>query len=97
MDIDKLVARIMQRSKRSDGKLTKDDLPERLQGRFEKIDANSDGFIDASELREWLTKVKRRAEMLEKQLPAATTPTATTPAAATPAAAPPTATPPPNP
>jgi collagen type III alpha len=74
VDVNKLVARIMERSKRADGKLTKDDLPERLQARFEKIDANSDGVVDAGELRDWLTKVKRRAEMLEKQLPAATTP-----------------------
>ena len=59
-DVDKLAARLMQRSTRPDGKLTKSDLPERLQERFEKIDANHDGLVDAAELRAWLTKVAAR-------------------------------------
>ena len=66
MDVDALVKRLMQLSKRPDGKLTKADLPERMQGRFDKIDTNSDGLVDETELRDWLTKVKRRLEIMEK-------------------------------
>ena len=66
MDVDAMVKRVMQLSKRPDGKLTKADLPERMQGRFDKIDANGDGLVDETELRDWLTKVKRRLEMVEK-------------------------------
>ncbi len=61
-DVDQTVKRIMKQSKRSDGKLTKDDLPERLRDRFEKIDTNHDGFVDADELRTWLTMVKQRLQ-----------------------------------
>ena len=50
----------MKRSSRPDGKLTKSDLPERMQDRFDKIDTNQDGFVDEAELRTWLTKVKRQ-------------------------------------
>jgi Ca2+-binding EF-hand superfamily protein len=66
MDVDALVKRLMQLSKRPDGKLTKADLPERMQGRFDKIDTNGDGLVDETELRDWLTKVKRRLEIVEK-------------------------------
>ncbi|HEX3998300.1 MAG TPA: EF-hand domain-containing protein [Pirellulales bacterium] len=59
-DVDKLVSRLMQRSTRADGKLTKSDLPDRMQTRFEKIDENHDGLVDENELRAWLTKVKRQ-------------------------------------
>jgi Ca2+-binding EF-hand superfamily protein len=59
-DVDKLVARLMKLSSRADGKLTKGDLPERLQSRFDKIDANQDGLVDETELREWLTEAKRQ-------------------------------------
>ena len=66
MDVDAMVKRVMQLSKRPDGKLTKADLPERMQARFDKIDANGDGLVSEAELRDWLTKVKRRLEMVEK-------------------------------
>jgi Ca2+-binding EF-hand superfamily protein len=59
-DVDKLVARIMQRSTRSDGQLTKGELPERLQNHFDKIDQNRDGLVSEAELRAWLNKVKQR-------------------------------------
>lgn len=59
-DIDRVVERLMKLSTRPDGKLTKSDLPERLQARFDKIDANKDGLIDKAELRAWLTNVKRQ-------------------------------------
>jgi Ca2+-binding EF-hand superfamily protein len=52
----------LAQSKRPDGKLTKDDLPERLRDRFDKIDANHDGLIDEQELHDWLATVQRRLE-----------------------------------
>jgi hypothetical protein len=61
-DVDQAVKRIVGRSSRSDGKLTKNELPERLQDRFDKIDANQDGLVDADELRAWLTKAKQRVQ-----------------------------------
>lgn len=36
--------------KNSDGKLSKDEVPERMQERFDELDANKDGFLDAGEL-----------------------------------------------
>ncbi len=59
-DVDTLVGRLMKLSSRPDGKLTKSDLPERMQARFDKIDTNQDGLIDETELRSWLTKVNRQ-------------------------------------
>ena len=34
-----------------DGKISKTEMPEKLQKRFEKLDANADGFIDLNELK----------------------------------------------
>tara|TARA_R110001592_G_scaffold176503_3_gene416196 strand:- start:69324 stop:71324 length:2001 start_codon:yes stop_codon:yes gene_type:complete len=36
--------------KNSDGKISKDEAPERMQERFDELDANKDGFLDAAEL-----------------------------------------------
>ncbi|MCA9015069.1 MAG: hypothetical protein KDA77_07025, partial [Planctomycetaceae bacterium] len=36
--------------KNSDGKVSKDEAPERLQERFDTLDVNKDGFLDAGEL-----------------------------------------------
>ena len=57
---DRLIKRLLALSKRNDGKLTKDDLPERLRDRFDKIDTNHDGVIDEAELRDWIAKVQAR-------------------------------------
>lgn len=44
-------AGMLQRlDKDSDGKLSKDETPERMQERFDELDANKDGFLDAGEL-----------------------------------------------
>ena len=55
-DVDTLVTRLMHKSSRSDGQLTKSDLPDRLQNRFDKIDTNHDGLISDAELRAFLEK-----------------------------------------
>lgn len=39
--------------KNKDGKLTKDELPERLRGNFNRVDADSDGFISRDEDRKF--------------------------------------------
>ncbi len=44
------VSRIMQHDKNKDGKITKDELPERAQRMFDRLDANSDGAITKAEL-----------------------------------------------
>ena len=44
------VARLMQEDKNGDGKLTKDEVPERMQRMFDRVDANGDGAIDKAEL-----------------------------------------------
>ena len=46
----RLVVRLMQFDKNGDGKLAKDELPERLQALFEKGDLNKDGFLDKEEI-----------------------------------------------
>jgi Ca2+-binding EF-hand superfamily protein len=64
-NVEQRLKRLLAQSKRPDGKLTKDDLPERLRDRFDKIDANHDGLIDEQELRDWLATVQRRLEAIQ--------------------------------
>ena len=42
--------RLMANDANKDGKLAKSELPERMQGMFERIDTNTDGFADKAEL-----------------------------------------------
>lgn len=44
------VERMMNNDKNKDGKLTKDELPERMQAMFDRIDTNKDKEIDKAEL-----------------------------------------------
>jgi Ca2+-binding EF-hand superfamily protein len=45
-----MVARLMSFDANKDGKLTKDEVPERMQGIFERADANKDGVLTKEEL-----------------------------------------------
>ncbi|QDV52956.1 EF-hand domain-containing protein [Gimesia fumaroli] len=44
------VSRMMNNDKNKDGKLTKDELPERMQPMFDRIDTNKDKEVDKAEL-----------------------------------------------
>jgi hypothetical protein len=48
---DQIVERLMAFDKNKDGKVTKDELPERMQGLIAKGDTNKDGALDREEIR----------------------------------------------
>ena len=47
---DDMVARLMAFDANKDGKLTKDEVPERMQGIYERADTNKDGVLTKEEL-----------------------------------------------
>ncbi|MCC7086995.1 MAG: hypothetical protein IT427_18505 [Pirellulales bacterium] len=55
-----LLARLKQLDKDGDGKFKKDELPERLQELFDKLDANGDEEIDEVEMKQALPRLMRR-------------------------------------
>jgi Ca2+-binding EF-hand superfamily protein len=50
VNVDEIVARMLQFDKNADGKLSKDELPERMVGMMERGDTNHDGFLTRDEL-----------------------------------------------
>jgi hypothetical protein len=56
---EQIVERILSFDKNGDGKLTKDELPERMQYLFEKGDANKDGVLDKEEIRNLATTLSQ--------------------------------------
>src|SRR5262249_29943248 len=56
---DDVVARIMSFDKNGDGKITKDELPERMQDLIERGDANKDGALDKDEIKQLATELAR--------------------------------------
>ena len=50
----------MTYDKNGDGKLSKDELPERLKPLMDRADANKDGFLDKAELTEVAQRQGRR-------------------------------------
>ena len=44
-----LAARIMSFDADDDGRVTRDEMPERMRQRFDRMDENGDGAIDAGE------------------------------------------------
>jgi Ca2+-binding EF-hand superfamily protein len=52
---DDLVATLMAFDKNHDGKLSKDELPERFQGLFDRADLNKDGVLTQDELKKSAT------------------------------------------
>ena len=53
------VERLLQNDKNKDGKLTKDELPERMQRALQFADANKDGALDKNELKKLVERIKR--------------------------------------
>ena len=58
LTVDQIVDRIMSFDKNKDGKITKDELPERLQNLIEKGDTNKDGALDKDEIKALATKLQ---------------------------------------
>jgi hypothetical protein len=58
LSVDQIVDRIMSFDKNKDGKITKDELPERLQNLIEKGDTNKDGALDKDEVKALATKLQ---------------------------------------
>lgn len=55
LSVDDIVARIMSFDKNKDGKVTKDELPERMQYLIERGDTNKDGALDKDEIKKLVT------------------------------------------
>ena len=50
-----------QLDKNNDGKISKDEAPDRMKERFDQMDANSDGVLDKAEQEEVLKRIRERA------------------------------------
>ncbi len=46
------VRRLLENDADGDGRLVREELPEQMQGRFDRVDANQDGVIDEEELKQ---------------------------------------------
>jgi Ca2+-binding EF-hand superfamily protein len=58
--ISAFVERIMSRDADGDGKVTKDELPDRAQQMFDRADRNEDGVLEEGELRQAAQWMRRR-------------------------------------
>jgi EF hand len=59
LTVDQIVERIMSFDKNKDGKITKDELPERMQFLIEKGDTNKDGALDKDEIKKLAADLAR--------------------------------------
>jgi Ca2+-binding EF-hand superfamily protein len=57
-----MIERLRGMDKNNDGKFSKDELPPRLQERFDALDANKDGSVELDELRAFRPDAGRRGE-----------------------------------
>lgn len=55
-----ILARLREADKDGDGKISRDEAPERLRPLFERIDANGDGKLDETELRQMAERFQGR-------------------------------------
>jgi len=54
-----MLGRLMENDKNGDGKLQKDELPERMQQIMERADTNADGALDKAELEAMASRMQR--------------------------------------
>jgi Spy/CpxP family protein refolding chaperone len=59
LTVDQIVERLMSFDKNNDGKLTKDELPERMQDLIAKGDTNKDGVLDKDEVKALAAKLQQ--------------------------------------
>ncbi len=59
LSVDQIVERIMSFDKNGDGKVTKEELPERMQHLIEKGDTNKDGALDKEEIKKLAAELAR--------------------------------------
>lgn len=62
LGIDAMVERILSFDKNNDGKVTKDELPERMQDLIAKGDTNKDGALDRDEIKKLAAELRRDDE-----------------------------------
>jgi cytochrome c peroxidase len=62
---DQIVERIMSFDKNKDGKITKDELPERMQFLLEMGDTNKDGALDKDEIKKLAAKLREDGRVRE--------------------------------
>lgn len=67
--VEAVLGRIMQSDKDGDGKISRDEAPERLARGFDRIDGNGDGFVDKAELKTALEKIAQRRGPRERPQP----------------------------
>ena len=54
------MSRIMSNDANGDGKVSREEAPERLQQRFDNIDTNGDGYLEESELQQMMQRFGNR-------------------------------------
>jgi hypothetical protein len=60
LGVDAIVERILSFDKNNDGKVSKEELPERMQNLIEKGDTNKDGVLDKDEIRKLAADLARQ-------------------------------------
>ena len=58
----RFLSRLMEMDQDGDGKLSKDEVPERMQRRFDFMDANGDGYVDQDELAGMRERMRQRMQ-----------------------------------
>ena len=56
---DEMIGHLMSFDKNADGKIAKDELPERMHALFEEGDANKDGVLDSDEIKRLAARAER--------------------------------------